>query len=101
MVASVAWGALLGYRKMWLHLLISALCGTGVLLFGCAVVMIATASPDDTTVDNAAGAGVAIFSVPTLITVGALLFLGGGLGALVRRRMRTRKTRPSVKGSEA
>jgi hypothetical protein len=81
-LASLAWGYVLGFRRMWAHLGISALAGTGLLMLGYVVAMVTTASPQDDSADNAAGVGLVILSVPTLVVIGTLLAAGGGLGTL-------------------
>lgn len=63
-LATIIWGALLGARRRWQPLWWSTALGTGALLFTYAVIMVVSASPQDNTADQAAGAGAAIAVVP-------------------------------------
>jgi hypothetical protein len=82
-LATLFWGCVLGRTRRWRQLAISTAMGAGALLVGYVAIMLATASPDDPTVDNAAGAGLAMAAVPTVIVVGAVLFFGAGIGRLL------------------
>ena len=73
---------------MWAHLGIAVGVGTGAELFAYVVAMLATASPSDSTTDNAAGAGVAILTVPTAVVLGVLLAVGALAGLLTVRSRR-------------
>jgi hypothetical protein len=82
---TVLWGALLGHRRAWPVLLLSAPVSTA-LLMACYVAAMLISPPADTQGgaspdnDNAAGVGLVVFAIPTLLGMGLLLALGAGLG---------------------
>jgi hypothetical protein len=83
--ATIAWGALLGRRRAFHWLWIAAAVGTFTLMFGYVVAMLASPQQNvGADNDNAAGAGVAILTIPTAAAVLALLWLGAGIGLLSR-----------------
>jgi hypothetical protein len=77
-LASMCWGLVLPLLRRWDWILVSAVSGTAVLLGWYGMAMMAGG---DLHADNEAGAGIAIFSVPTFVLVGLLLAFGGGLGS--------------------
>lgn len=84
-LATLAWGYLVGRRRATVWLWPAAAAGTAVELFSYATAMLAVPqSPGDANNDNAAGAGLAILAVPTALLILALLWLGAGIGALSR-----------------
>jgi hypothetical protein len=85
-LASMCWGLVLALLRRWDWILVSAVAGTAVLIGWYGMAMIAGGDPH---ADDEAGAGAAIFSVPTFLLVGLLLAAGGGLGSAYRR-LRTR-----------
>lgn len=87
------WGAVLGATARWLVLLASALTATAILLTGYVALMFASAAPDDTTTENAAGVGLVIFALPTALVVGTNLLLGASPAAAVRYVRRRSSTR--------
>jgi len=89
-LACICWGLVLALLRRWRWILVSAAAGTAVLLAWYGTVMLST-DLNDPLVDNEAGAGIAILSVPTLVSVGLLLSVGGGLGSTYRR-LRTRQS---------
>jgi len=88
-LATCAWGFLVGRRRATRWLWPAAALGTGTEL-GCYVLAI-LATPDQSGTDDlSAGAGVAILAVPVGLAILALLWLGAGLGLLsLRRRPQT------------
>ena len=80
----LAWGFMLGWVRYWTQVLLSTALGSVAVLVSYVGAMIAAASPTDTTVDNAAGAGVVIIAVPTFAVLAVLLAVGAGLGRLAR-----------------
>jgi hypothetical protein len=89
-VLCLVWGFTLGWVRYWTHVLLSTALGTVALMLSYVGAMIAAASPTDTTVDNATGAGVVIIAVPTFVVLAVLLAVGAGLGRLARYPLRTR-----------
>ena len=94
-LACICWGLVLGLLRRWRWILVSAAAGTAVLLGWYVAVMLST-NLNDPLVDNEAGAGIAIFSVPTLVSVGLLLSVGGGLGSTYRRLKTRQRATKSV-----
>lgn len=83
-VATLVWGALLGYRRVWWLLLASASIGTWILAFGYVFSMIVLADPADPTSDNGAAVGLIILGVPAFVVVTLLLVVGGTVGEVLR-----------------
>ena len=77
---TVVVGFVLGRRRMWQHIGIATGLGTGALLFWYIVAMVAFTPTSDTNSDNAAGAGLVLLFIPTLVAVSAVLYLGGVIG---------------------
>jgi lysylphosphatidylglycerol synthetase-like protein (DUF2156 family) len=96
-IASICWGLVLALLRRWRWILVSAAAGTAVLLGWYVTVMIST-NINDPQVDNEAGADIAILSVPTLVSVGLLLSVGGGLGSTYRRLRTRQRATKSVAG---
>jgi hypothetical protein len=96
-LVSICWGLVLALLRRWRWILVSAAAGTAVLLGWYVTVMIST-NINDPQVDNEAGAGIAILSVPTLVSVGLLLSVGGGLGSTYRRLRTRQRATKSVAG---
>ncbi len=84
-VLTITWGGILGRRRAWIWILVSAPVGTAVLA-GWYVASWLTST--DQSSDAEAGAGVVIPFIPTLIVVGLVLTIGGGIGTLWRVRGR-------------
>jgi hypothetical protein len=84
-LSTLRFGGRLGRRSHWRELGLAALAGTAELLFMYGVAMVVSPDPNNTN-DIAAGAGVVILSVPTLLVVASLLGLGGLVGRWSRRR---------------
>ena len=90
---TVLWGALLGYRRAWPVVLVSAPVGTALLMACYVVAMLASppastqgaASPDN---DNAAGAGLVLLTVPAFLIMASLLGVGAGAGWCTSRHRR-------------
>jgi hypothetical protein len=83
-LSTLFFGGRLGRRSQWRELGLAALAGTAELLFMYGVAMVVSPDPNNTN-DQAAGIGVVIFSVPTLLIVASLLGLGGLFGRWSRR----------------
>jgi hypothetical protein len=96
-LASICWGLVLALLRRWRWILVSAAAGTAVLLGWYVTVMIPT-NLNDPQVDNETGADVAILSVPTLVSVGLLLSVGGGLGSTYGRLRTRHRATNSVAG---
>ena len=88
-LSTVVVGYLLGVRRLWRHLLVSLGAGTIAMLCWYVVAMVAFAPSNDTSSDNAAGAGVVILGIPTLLLIGIFLALGAGAGRLRMRGSRS------------
>jgi hypothetical protein len=84
-LATGAWGFLVGRRRALRWLWQAAALGTAAQLFCYVVAMLVAPSYDASMEDTAAGAGVAILAVPTALITLALLWFGAGLGVLSRR----------------
>lgn len=84
-LATCAWGFLVGRRRATRWLWQAAAVGTGVQMGCYGVAMLAAPSPDGSEQDNAAGAGMAILTIPTALILLALLWFGAGFGVLSRR----------------
>lgn len=81
-LSTVVMGVLLQRQRVWQGLTKAAVIGSGWLLlnYGMLYVLVAMhVDPNDASADNAAGAGIAILTVPTFVVIGALLALGAGL----------------------
>jgi len=92
-LSTLLFGGRLGRRGHWRELGLAALAGTAELLFLYGVAMVVSPDPNNTN-DIAAGAGVVILSVPTLLVVASLLGLGGLVGRWSPRPRRFRCARP-------
>ncbi len=68
-LATIVWGALVGRRREHYWLWLAGAAGTGTLMLGYAIAMLASPADGAADNDNAAGAGVAIFLVPTAAIV--------------------------------
>lgn len=84
--ATLALGYILGTRRLWAHVPVAAMLGTALFAVLYVAAMVGLSDPNDTTVDNAAGAGLVIFGVPLFLGLVGLLALPAGLAALVARR---------------
>jgi hypothetical protein len=96
-LATVGWGFLVGRRRASRWLWQAGGLGTAALMFSYVVAMVAAPASDDpaeSTPDTAAGAGVAVLTVPTAVIILALLWFGAGLGALSRRISHGRQPTP-------
>jgi hypothetical protein len=83
-VATLAYGSLLGRHGRWRDVAIATLFGTATLAV-CYIALMATTAPDPTnTSDIGTGAGLVILGLPALLLVAALLGLGGVVGRLTR-----------------
>lgn len=80
LVFTVVVGFVLGRRRMWQHIGIATGLGTGALLFWYIVAMIVFTPASDASSDNAAGAGLVLLFIPTLVAISAVLYLGGVVG---------------------
>lgn len=84
-LATVAWGFLVGRRRATAWLWPAAAAGTAVQMFTYVTAMLAAPqSPRDANNDTAAGAGLVFLTIPTGILILVLLWLGAGIGALSR-----------------
>jgi hypothetical protein len=94
-VVTVIFGAAIGRRREFYWLWFVGGGGTATLLVGYVVAMLATpptsGSGDN---DNAAGAGLVIWTIPTAVVVLTLLWLGAGLGFATTRRLNRRTPDP-------
>jgi hypothetical protein len=90
-VAATLWlGYTLGRRSLWVHLPVAAILGTATFGMLYVAAMVGLSDPNDTTVDNAAGAGLVIFGVPLFLSLVVLLAVPAGLGRLIARRAQRR-----------
>jgi hypothetical protein len=89
-LTTIVWGALVGRRREHYWLWLAGAAGTGVLMLGYAMAMVGAPTDGAADNDNAAGAGVAIFILPTAAIVLGLLWLGAGIGLLSRLIVRSR-----------
>jgi len=89
-VATVVWGAMVGRRHEYRWLWLAGAVGTGVLMLGYVLAMLAAPMNGTADNDNAAGAGVAILILPTAAAVLSLLWFGAGIGLLSRLIIRSR-----------
>lgn len=85
-LATGAWGFLVGRRRALRWLWRAAAIGTAAQIFCYVLAMLAAPSSDGSAQDDAAGAGLAILTVPTALVTLTLLWLGAGVGALSGRR---------------
>jgi hypothetical protein len=84
-ISTIAWGAFVAWRGETRRLWAAALAGTVVqLIFYVSAMLAAPQTPDSADNDTAAGAGVVLLAIPTAVVILALLWLGAGLGALIR-----------------
>ncbi len=79
-LATIVWGALVGRRREHYWLWPAGAVGTGLLIGGYVIAMLASPTDGAADNDNAAGAGVAIIILPTAAVVLVLLWLGAGIG---------------------
>lgn len=92
-LATLAWGYLVGRRRATVWLWPAAAAGTAVQLFTYVTAMLAgPQSPGDANNDTAAGAGFVILAVPTAMLTLALLWLGAGIGMLSRIFIKPRRS---------
>lgn len=89
-ICTLLLGGVLGWTRRWRHGVALTVAGTAVLLVSYGLAMVAFADSNDTTADNAAGAGVVILTVPTMAIVAALLAVGFGVGYLLNRTFASR-----------
>lgn len=85
LVSTVVLGFILGRRGLWKHMAAAAAIGTAVLMLCYVMGTVAMAEPDGSG-SNVAAVGFVVLSIPTLLVIGGLLFIGGGIGWLFRRR---------------
>lgn len=85
-MGTLALGFVLGKRRLWVHVPLAAGVGTALLAVLYVAAMVAFADPNDSTTDNAAGAGLVIFGVPTALGLAVLLAMPAAVGWLVARR---------------
>jgi hypothetical protein len=74
-LSTIGFGLVLAKRRRWAEVMIAAVLGTSVLAAWYVVAMLANPQPDGTE-DIAAGAGLVILAVPTLLVVLAMLVIG-------------------------
>jgi hypothetical protein len=86
-------GYVVGRKRLWRQLAIGTGAGTGTLLLWYSVAMIVFSNPKDTNADNAAGAGIVILAIPSLLVVASLLYLGAALGRISSRTPHTQAER--------
>lgn len=87
-------GYLLGRRREWLRLAVSALYVWLLLMVGYGAAMLTSPASGGSDDDTAAAAGLAILGVPSFFVVAALIAIGAGAAALTAwftRRMRGRQ----------
>lgn len=82
-LASLGFGALLGFAGLWKRAALASLFGAGVLIFWYSAITLAAPDPTNQN-DHAAGAGAVILGIPSLVLVALLLFAGGASGRLIR-----------------
>jgi hypothetical protein len=87
-VLTLTWGAGLGYRGSWRWVLISAVAGTAVLWFWYLASWLASSDPNS---DIEASAGLVILALPTLLALGLVLGVGGGIGRTLADHQTGRK----------
>jgi hypothetical protein len=98
LLATLCLGAGLGHSGRWLECGVAAMIGAGWLAVLYVYAMYSTAPAGDSTVDNAAGAGLVLVVVPASACLTGLLFLAAGIGWSIRRLntpMRRRSKKPS------
>lgn len=88
-VATIVYGAGLGFLKLWKVVAMAVLIGAAVLLIWYAWVTLSGPDPNNQN-DHAAGAGVVILAVPVLLAVASVLGLGAGIGRATRALSRHR-----------
>lgn len=86
-LATIAWGFLLGRGRRSVWVSPSAVAGATVEMFLYVAAMIAVPSPSGDDQDTAAGAGIVILGIPTALAILALLWLGAGIGIASRSRV--------------
>lgn len=84
LLATLAYGALLGRHHRWRDIAVAALAGT-LCFLACYVVLMVTAPDPDGTNDIAGGVGLVFLGPPTLLTLSILLGLGGAVGRVHHR----------------
>lgn len=77
-LSTLSFGVWIGIKKRWIHILWGALAETLVLAF-CYDLLMTMPPESQPSADIVAGAGIAIYFLPTLVLVAALI----GLGALI------------------
>ena len=87
-LSTVGFGLVLAQRRRWAEVVIAAVLGTGVLAVWYVVAMLANPQPDGAE-DIAAGAGLAIFALPALLVVLAMLAAGCLAGRALHAVRRT------------
>jgi drug/metabolite transporter (DMT)-like permease len=83
LLATLIYGGLLGRHRRWRDVGFATLAGTAALVVCYVVLMVSAPDPNNTN-DIGAGAGLAIFGLPTLLLVGMLLGLGAAVGRVTR-----------------
>jgi hypothetical protein len=85
-LATLAWGCLVGRRAATGWLWQAAAIGTGVqVLFYVTAMLAAPTTTNGQDNDTAAGAGIVIIALPTAATILLLLWTGAAVGALSRK----------------
>lgn len=97
-LATIAWGFLLGRGRRSVWVSPSAVAGAAVEMFLYVAAMIAVPSPSGDDQDTAAGAGIVILGIPTALAILALLWLGAGIGIASRSHLGGQRA-PFVKQS--
>ncbi|WP_415854025.1 hypothetical protein [Sinomonas sp. G460-2] len=98
-IATAAVGFLFGATTQLRWVWFAAILGTWAQLAGYVVSMLMQPQPGGVE-DDAAGAGVVIFSMPVLLAVTGLLWAGAGAGWLVRVARRRMRARAAVRSAE-
>lgn len=86
-IGTVAFGFVLGRRKLWSQLAFAPIPGAAALLFWYVVAVVALAPARDSG-DTTAGAGVVFLVIPTAVLLAILLWFGGGSAWALRRLSR-------------
>jgi drug/metabolite transporter superfamily protein YnfA len=84
-LATLAWGCLVGRRAATRWLWHAAAIGTGVQLFFYTTAMLAAPTTNGSDNDNAAGAGIVILALPAAAIILLLLWTGAAVGVLSRK----------------